>query len=124
LEVNQTPQDYGQIKQELGEWSKAFDDPEYRGKKPVQVKEVVDQDKDKLRLRESELLNEYRDNVSRLVDQTIGKFKHVKKSSLNDKYGKTVDKVAEEGLTLENKAACIQNLNAVMSICATEKAAE
>jgi len=35
-----------------------------------------------------------------------------------------VDKVAKEGLTIENVSSCQHNLNAAIAICASEKAAE
>jgi hypothetical protein len=58
------------------------------------------------------------------VNNTVSWLKHVRKESITNKYGKTVDQLAESGLTLENTLSCVQNLNAVMATCATEKAVE
>jgi hypothetical protein len=125
LVANQKPTDYEQLKNDLERWTNAFGDPEFKGKAPSEIKAVIEKYKDDLKLRESELLSKHRGDINRLVDNNIGRLKHVGKESLNNKYGgKTVDQIAEGGLTLENVSFCIQNLHAVMAICATEKAVE
>ncbi|CAI2199254.1 16532_t:CDS:2, partial [Funneliformis geosporum] len=117
LATNQKPTDYEQLKQDLEKWTNVFSDPEFQGKEPTQIKAIIEQYKDQLKLRESDLLTKYREDINRLVDSNINRLKHVSKDSLHNKYGgRKVDKIAESGLTLENVLACKQNLNAVMAI--------
>ena len=124
LAANQKPSNYEQIKSDLEEWANVFGDPDYQGKKPAEIKNGINQLKTDLNQLKTDLLIKHREDIYRLVNNEINRLKHLGKNSLTNKYGKTVDKIAEDGLTLENTFACVQHLNAAIALCATEKAVD
>jgi len=72
LAANQKPNDYEQLKQDLEKWTNVFSGPEFKGKEPSQIKDIIEKYKDQSNLHESNLLNEYREGINRFLDNTIG----------------------------------------------------
>jgi len=71
LFANQKPTDYEQIKSDLEKWVNVFSDPAFQGKTPSQIKDTIEEYKDKINELKEDLLNKHREDINRLVNNTV-----------------------------------------------------